>query len=121
MLLDLVGRVDPRGEKNVVPILADMSRVPLPDGSMNLILLINAFHEFDDRQSGLAEVRRLMRKDGRLLFVEWGTDQGERGPPMEDRVSPEEARDDLKRAGLEIIKELYPGPYQYGFLLKRLD
>jgi ubiquinone/menaquinone biosynthesis C-methylase UbiE len=119
LIHDLAERVDPRGEKNVVPILADMSKVPLPNASMTLIIFVNVYHEFEDRASGLAELCRLMKKDGRLLFVEWRTDQDQKGPPMEERVSREEARDDLKRAGLKILKELQPGPYQYGFLLEK--
>ncbi|MYB31494.1 MAG: methyltransferase domain-containing protein [Acidobacteria bacterium] len=49
---------------------AAAEKLPVPDGWATLVLSINAFHHWEDRRRGLAEVRRVLAPDGRLVLVD---------------------------------------------------
>lgn len=44
--------------------------LPVPDSWATLVLSINAFHHWEDRRRGLAEVRRVLAPGGRLVLVD---------------------------------------------------
>ena len=44
--------------------------LPVPDGWATLVVSINAFHHWEDRRRGLAEVRRVLGPGGRLVLVD---------------------------------------------------
>lgn len=49
---------------------AAAEKLPVPDGWATLVLSINAFHHWEDRQRGLVEVRRVLAPGGRLVLVD---------------------------------------------------
>jgi ArsR family transcriptional regulator len=50
--------------------LADMYRLPLPDGGFDLVLLHMVLHHAEDPAAALAEAARVLRPGGRLLLVD---------------------------------------------------
>ena len=44
--------------------------LPVPDGWATRVVSINAFHHWEDRRRGLAEVRRVLGPGGRLVLVD---------------------------------------------------
>jgi ubiquinone/menaquinone biosynthesis C-methylase UbiE len=53
--------------KNVEAILSDCA-TGLPDGSVDLVLLLDTFHELEKPQAVLAELHRVLKSDGVLSF-----------------------------------------------------
>ena len=49
---------------------AAAEKLPVADGWATLVLSINAFHHWEDRRRGLAEVRRVLAPRGRLVLVD---------------------------------------------------
>jgi ArsR family transcriptional regulator len=50
--------------------LADMYRLPLPDGGFDLVLLHMVLHHAEDPAAALAEAARVLRPGGRLVVVD---------------------------------------------------
>jgi ubiquinone/menaquinone biosynthesis C-methylase UbiE len=90
-LREEIGR---RGMQNVRPIVADIAKpLPLPGGSMDLILMATVLHDLDEgaaRDGALAEVRRLLKPGGVFAVVEFKKIPGLPGPPVAIRLSPED-------------------------------
>jgi ubiquinone/menaquinone biosynthesis C-methylase UbiE len=55
-------------------VAADAGRLPLRDGSFDTAISASALHYWDDAGAGLAEIRRVLRPDGRLLLLDWVRD-----------------------------------------------
>ena len=53
--------------------------LPLPDGSASVAWSLATAHHWDDVEQGLAEVRRVLRPDGRLLVLEHRVTPGAKG------------------------------------------
>jgi len=89
MLVDLMRRSGPAGEK-VRPVLASLPGIPLKEGSMDHVFLVNMFHELADKKMLVDECRRVLKQQGSLTLVDFQKRPTVMGPPMEERVPEEE-------------------------------
>lgn len=73
--VDLSARVVEAGTRRLSPwqharmVLGDMHALPLPDASVDLVLLLQALPYSDDPARALAEAARVLRPRGRLLLT----------------------------------------------------
>jgi ubiquinone/menaquinone biosynthesis C-methylase UbiE len=58
-----------QGLGNVRAIRTDCDS-SLPPGSIDVVLLFNALHDVEDKESVLAELHRVLKKDGRILYTD---------------------------------------------------
>jgi len=81
---------DPVVDGRLRPVLSEESTVPLPDGSADLVVMINLHHELADPRATYREALRLLRAAGQLLVVDWARTEMEGGPPQHIRATAEE-------------------------------
>ncbi len=87
----------------VVPVKMDEDAVPLPDGIADLVYMINLHHELELPAAIMAEARRLLRKGGSLMIIDWKKEETPEGPPVSIRVAEETIMSDLRAAGFSGI------------------
>ncbi len=88
------------GGGHVAAVVADAAGVPVRDHAADVVLMVNLYHELDDRPGVLRDVRRVLASGGYLVLSDWarrGT--REAGPPPEHRVPEAVAEAELRRAG----------------------
>lgn len=90
---------------SVIPMMMEESSVPLPDGTADLVYMINLHHEFDDPEIMMKESHRLLRKDGRIAVIDWKKEETPEGPPLSIRVTAETIGKQMKAAGFLDIEE----------------
>ena len=66
MLKLLNQRADEQGVRNISPILGTLTDPALPKGKIDLILLVDVYHEFSHPEQMLAAMREALSPDGRL-------------------------------------------------------
>src|SRR3989338_2270956 len=59
---------------NVQFFLAGASHLPFADDTFDLVVCANSFHYFDDPVGSLREVKRILRRGGRLIILDWCRD-----------------------------------------------
>ncbi len=112
MLWSLQARLLKEGVRNVLPVLSLEEVVPLPDSSVDAVLLVNTLHELAG-EGTLKEAHRILRSGGFLAVVDWKKEPMEMGPPLEHRLSLEEAKDRLSSRGF-MVQEVAVGALHYG-------
>ena len=53
-----------RGLKNVRFLQGDVGKLPSPDGSFDLVLSLNGFHAFPDKEAAYGEIFRILKPGG---------------------------------------------------------
>lgn len=79
LAIDAVRRVASRENlQQVEAILSDGGgKINLPDSSVDVVLLYDAFHDFEEPKTVLAELARVLKKDGTLSFSDHHLKDGE--------------------------------------------
>jgi ubiquinone/menaquinone biosynthesis C-methylase UbiE len=72
-------------------VQSDFPPVPLRDGSADRVLMVNVLHEIADRRLLASEIRRVLKPSGRIVVVDFQKMDTPGGPPLRERLSPEEA------------------------------
>jgi len=60
-----------KGIKNVIPILGTAQNPNLPDQSVDLALMVDAYHEFDFPKEMLQAIAKSLKPEGRLALLEY--------------------------------------------------
>ncbi len=89
-------------------------------GSLDVAMLINTLYQSHKRSEILRESIRLLKKNGRLVIVEWKDVAAPFGPPPEERVNKELIDNSVKKYGLRPDEEFEAGQYHYGLIYIKL-
>lgn len=116
MLQAVREKVTASGYANVTTLRATEDALPLPDGAADFALLAFVLHEAADQQAFAREVARIVARGGRVLLLDWDRREMEVGPPVADRVSPEDAQAVLEAAGFSVVETFQPNTLHYGLI-----
>jgi SAM-dependent methyltransferase len=124
------GSNSPDGRPRVLEAPAE--RIPLPDGSVDTVVCTLVLCTVDDLDATLTEIRRLLRPDGRLLFIEHvAAGPGTRLRRWQDRLerpwrrlahgchTNRDTEDALRNAGF-ALEEIHHGQMEAELLLRPL-
>lgn len=113
MLNAISRRVQREGLANVRPVLGRGSDPRLPAGSMDAVLIVDAYHEIEDRVALLANVAEALKPQGKVGIIDFRVEGGGPGPALDERVDPDAVVADARRAGLRIVANETFLPYQF--------
>jgi len=113
MMAAISRRVGREGFNNVKPVLGSKNDPRLPPASLDAALMVDAYHEVEDRVSMLSNLAKALKPQGRLGIVDFRLDGTGPGPDIEERVSPDVVVNDAKKAGLRLIRQEPFLQYQY--------
>lgn len=108
-LSELNSKIKEQEIENITTVYSIYDNPMLPAGSLDAMLVRNAYHEFTAHESMLRHMKAALKPGGRLAMEESVSD-GMGGKSREDQTEEhdlgiEYARKELKAAGFEIEKE----------------
>ena len=119
-MLDFVReRAQAAGLGNVETVLAQATRLPFADGSLDAVLMSNVFHDIPERDAMRDEVHRVLRPGGLYLLIEWETKETPMGPPLEIRIAAKELSAILQAGGFETEQIVHGPGSTYRLLARR--
>jgi ubiquinone/menaquinone biosynthesis C-methylase UbiE len=113
MITALSRRVSREGLANVRTQLGLNNDPRLPANSLDAVLVVDAYHEIEDRVAMLSNIARALKPQGRIGVVDFKLDGTGPGPLAEERVSPDVVVKDAEKAGLRLIRQEPFLQYQY--------
>lgn len=87
----------------------------LNEGSVDAVLIANVFFQVKDKSVLINEAKRILKKNGKIIIVEWLKDSPW-GPPNHLRISKDEVKALAKKEGLVLEKEFSAGGNHYGLI-----
>ena len=107
---------------NVEALWGDIERpngTHLKDESMDAVVASNVLFQVEHKAGFVAEVKRILRPDGRLLLIDWTESFRGTGPHIEQVVTEAEARRMFEQGGFRYIKKIQAGQHHYGIILRK--
>jgi ubiquinone/menaquinone biosynthesis C-methylase UbiE len=122
MIESITRRVDREGLKGrVITTLGTSSDPGLPSGALNAVLIVDAYHEMEQPVTLLRNLARSLKPDGRIGIVEFTSEGGGPGPPMDHRVDPQRVTRDAADAGLRLTSREHFLRYQYMLVFEKAE
>ncbi len=115
-------RIKLESASNVETLWGDLERpngINLPDGALDVGLLINNLFLSKQREALVKECARMVKSGGRMVVIDWKPTGVSFGPEPGSRVSAEQAQKLAEGAGLVLEKPFEPGKYHFGLLFKK--
>ena len=104
----------PDAPENIVPLEGTASATGLADGSCDLALLANVWHELDDYAAAVAELSRILKPAGTIAVLDWRPDvERPPGPPLEHRVPAHQVQQFLHSHAKRVHAVRNVGQYSY--------
>jgi ubiquinone/menaquinone biosynthesis C-methylase UbiE len=113
MIESIRRRVQREGLRNVETVLGTAVDPKLPAGSLDAVLIVDAYHEIEQPVALLKNVAKALKPGGTIGIVNYRKDGGGPGPDMDERVDAEKVIADARAAGLELRKRENFLRYQY--------
>ncbi len=101
------------GPKNIKTLLSGKDSILLKDGSLELVWMVNVFHELTHPREIFSEIFRVLSPSGQCLVVDWKKEETPKGPPVSERASDLDLYEVLIEAGFSKIRSFDTYPYHY--------
>jgi ubiquinone/menaquinone biosynthesis C-methylase UbiE len=99
-LLGILARtISGKNIDNILPILSQENKIPLEKERVDVAFLAYVTHELDSPQEFFKQLAPILKPDGRVVIIEFSQSLS-LGPPMKERISPEQADHWFKQIGL---------------------
>ncbi len=113
MLKMLEEREAAAGLANIEPILGLLHDPRLPEGAVDLILLVDVYHEFSHPEPMLAAMRRALKPSGRIALVEYRAEDPNVPIKPLHKMSKQQILKEFPANGLKLVKEFDRLPWQH--------
>jgi len=101
------------GITNVETVLGSESDPKLPPGQIDLIILVDVYHEFSQPQKMLQGIRRALKPDGRLVQLEYRKEDPNVPILPDHKMSVAEARTEVEAEGFKLGPVIETLPRQH--------
>lgn len=91
----------------------------LRENSLDAVIASNVFFQFEDRDNPCMEMRRILKRGGRVLVIDYSSPLAGGGQTQNPVFSPDEARKLFKKHGFVEDREIFPGGQSYGIIFRK--
>ena len=113
MIEKLTARVKSAHLANVVPVLATTDDSRLPEGAIDLILMVDVYHELAAPQRTLQQLKRALSPSGRLVLLEYRKEDPSIPIREEHKMSVADAKAELEAEGYRLASVIESLPRQH--------
>jgi ubiquinone/menaquinone biosynthesis C-methylase UbiE len=104
---------------NVETVLGTETDPKLPPGQLDLILLVDVYHEFSQPQKMVRRMREALKPDGRLVLLEYRKEDPNVPIRPEHKMSVQEVKTEIEAEGFKMDQVIETLPRQHILILKK--
>jgi SAM-dependent methyltransferase len=107
---------------NIKTVLGGEADAKLPANQLDLILMVDVYHELSQPQKMLVSLRQALKPDGRLVLIEYRKEDPSIPVRPDHKMSVQEVKTELEAEGFHLDQVIETLPRQHVFVLtKRLN
>jgi SAM-dependent methyltransferase len=104
---------------NIVAVQGSYTDPMLPKGQMDLVLLVDVYHEFSEPQKMLRGIRDSLKPDGRLVLLEYRKEDPKIPIREEHKMTVAEVRTELEAEAFRLDQVIETLPRQHILILTK--
>jgi precorrin-6B methylase 2 len=113
-MLDLIRqRMKAKKVTNVEPVMGTVTDPKLPEGAVDLILMVDVYHEFSHPYEMTAAMVKALKPGGRLVFVEYRLEDPKVPIKLVHKMSQKQVLKEMAVHPLRHVHTLDPLPWQH--------
>jgi ubiquinone/menaquinone biosynthesis C-methylase UbiE len=113
MLSMLRTNINERALRNVDVVLGTPTDPKLPAGQVDLVLMVDVYHEFADPAAMMANIRKSLKPDGRVVLVEFRKEDADVPIQPLHKMSVQDVRSELEPMGFRFERRIDFLPWQH--------
>jgi ubiquinone/menaquinone biosynthesis C-methylase UbiE len=113
MIALLKKNVSDRKLTNVDIVLGNQTDPRLPENSIDLVLMVDVYHEFSDPSSMMTHIRNALKPDGRVVLIEFRKEDPTVPIQPLHKMTVQEVRSELEPLGFRFQRTLEFLPWQH--------
>ena len=109
------------GLLNIECIWGDIERrggTKISDHSMDAVIISNVLFQAEDKLGLIDEAKRVLKKDGKVLLIDWAESFGGIGPTAQNVVSANLAKELFEKRGFKLEENISANEHHYGIIFK---
>ena len=119
MISFLKERIQAEKTKNIIPVLSTEKSVELPANSVDLMLLVDVYHEFSFPYEMCLSMLSALKPGGKLVLVEFRTEDAEVPIKSIHKMSAQQAVLEFTSAGFIFEKNMGNLPWQHCMFFRK--
>ena len=119
MLTELQKNAKAAGITNVESILSEPTDPKLPAGKIDMILMVDVYHEISQPQVMLRKLRQALKADGRLVLLEYRAEDPSIPINPEHKMTVEQVRREIEPEGFHLQTPIETLPRQHLLILTK--
>lgn len=121
-MLDLLtNKAAHAGITNITPILGTTTDPKLPANQVDLVLLVDVYHEFDFPFEMMQGVCRALKPDGQVMFVEYRAEDPDVPIKPLHKMSEAQVKKEMSVLPLAWVKTVEVLPWQHIIIFRKRD
>ncbi len=108
----LKGKAEMEKVYNIRTVQCDVERgTDLQKGVLDLVIMSNLLFQVDDKDAVIEEGKRVLRRDGKLLVVDWTVKEDDAERKIDEKI---------KNKGFKFIKKIEAGSQHFANLYEKI-
>ena len=107
------------GLSNVECIWGDIERkggTKISDQSMDAVIISNVLFQVEDKLGLIDEAKRILKKGGNILLIDWNESFEGMGPSPESIVTQTTAKELFEKRGFKFVENISANAHHYGII-----
>ena len=104
---------------NVMPILGKIDHCGLAPTSVDVVLFVDAYHEFSNPREMMESIVAALKPGGRVYLVEYRLEDPGVAIKLRHKMSEKQARIEMEVVGLEFVENIDTLPQQHVMVFRR--
>lgn len=88
----------------------------LPGESIDWVIMKDVLFQNQKKEAILAEAHRILKKEGKVILVEWNEKNSAMGPDEKVRISKKQLEEIMATSGFKIENKINAGDFHYAFV-----
>jgi ubiquinone/menaquinone biosynthesis C-methylase UbiE len=121
-LVTIKNKVKELGLQNVEIVWGNVEKIGgthIGDNIIDAVIASNVFFQVEDKNNFVEEIKRILKKGGRVLFIDWEAEPNENSPfpKRKGALSKEKTLEMFKSKGFSLESDVDAGAHHYGMIL----